>query len=169
MPSLESPGANARRELPFQEETRGFSLILKRNCSISPAGLACVFAALAVAVLAIGTGFALLGAWLILPFAGLEVLLLGGAFALQARHATDYERIALARGQLMVEVADGRRRARYELDARRVRVEVEGTRVVVRGPQQTLELGRHLDERSRVALGVELKNRLRIQIGERRI
>ena len=161
-PSLELFGECARRELAFREEHGGFSLTLKRNCSISPSGLACVFAALAAVVLAIGTGFAMAGAWLILPFAGLEVLLLGGAFALQARHATDYERIALERGQLRVEVAEGRRRARYELDARRVRIDVEGSRVVVRGPQQALELGRHLDERSRVALGVELKNRLRI-------
>jgi uncharacterized membrane protein len=157
-PSLEFP----RRELAFREEHGGFSLTLKRNCSISPAGFACVLAALALAVLAIGTGFAIAGAWLILPFAGLEVLLLGGAFVLQARHATDYERIALERGQLRVEVAEGRRLARYELDARRVRVEVDGARVVVRGPREALELGRHLDERSRIAFGAELKKRLRI-------
>lgn len=157
-PSLEFPG----RELAFREEHGGFSLTLKRNCSISPSGLACVFAALAVAVLAIGTGFAIAGAWLILPFAGLEVLLLGGAFVLQARHATDYERIALERGQLMVEVAEGRRVARYELDARRVRVDLDGSRILVRGPREALELGRHLDERSRMAFGAELKNRLRI-------
>jgi len=157
-PSIEFP----RRELAFREEHGGFSLTLKRNCSISPSGLACVFAALALAVLAIGTGFALVGAWLILPFAGLEVLLLGGAFVLQARHATDYERIALEQGQLRVEVADGKRLARYELDARRVRVEVDGSRVVLRGPREALELGRHLDERSRIAFGAELKKRLRI-------
>ena len=144
------------------EERGGFSLTLKRNCSISPSGLAGVFVALAVLVLAIGTGFAIAGAWLILPFAGLEVLLLGGAFVLHARHATDYERIALERGSLRVEVAQGRRLARYELDARRLRVDVDGTRVVLRGAQEALELGRHLDERSRIALGVELKKRLRI-------
>jgi uncharacterized membrane protein len=156
-PNLDLP----RRELAFREEHGGFSLTLKRNCSISPTGLACVFAALAVAVLAIGTGFALAGAWLILPFAGLEVLLLGGAFVLQARHAADYERIALERGRLRVELAEGARLARYELDARRVRVEVDGAHVVLHGERQALELGRHLDEESRIAFGAELKRRLR--------
>ena len=156
-PSLDFP----RRNLAFREEHGGFSLTLKRNCSISPTGLACVFAALAVAVLAIGTGFALAGAWLILPFAGLEVLLLGGAFVLQARHAADYERIALERGQLRVEMAEGARLARYELDARRVRVEVDGAHVVLHGARQALEVGRHLDEESRIAFGAELKRRLR--------
>ena len=162
MPSLESPGANVRRELPFREEMRGFSLTLKRNCSISPAGLACVFAALAVAVLAIGTGFALLGAWLILPFAGLEVLLLAGAFFLQARHATDYERIELAGERLRIDVADGERLARYELDARHARVAMDQGTLVLRGPRERVELGRHLDAESRATFATELQRRLQI-------
>jgi uncharacterized membrane protein len=52
---------------------------------MSPAALAAVFAALAGVVLAIGIGFALVGAWLVLPFAGLEVAGLGVAFVLHAR------------------------------------------------------------------------------------
>ena len=40
---------------------------------------------LAVVTLSIGVGFALLGAWLILPFAGLEVLALSAAFLCYAR------------------------------------------------------------------------------------
>ncbi len=56
-----------------------------RNCSISPAGLLGAFAALATVTLAIGLGFAFLGAWLILPFAGIEVLGLALAFAACAR------------------------------------------------------------------------------------
>jgi uncharacterized membrane protein len=157
-PSLELP----RRELAFREESRGFTLTLKRNCSISPAGLACVFAALAIAALAIATGFALLGAWLILPFAGLEVLLLGAAFMLQARHAADYERIVLDGGRLTIEVAEAERVVRYELDARAVRVAAQGKHVVVRGPREALLLGRHLDGESRAAFAAELRKRLRI-------
>ncbi len=62
---------------------------------------------------------------------------------------------------LRVEGADGRGLARYELDARRVRVELEGTRVMLRDARERLELGRHLDEQSRVVFGAELKKRLR--------
>jgi uncharacterized membrane protein len=54
-------------------------------CSISPVGLLRVFVGLALTVLAIGIGFALVGAWPVLPFAGLEVLLLGAAFVMHAR------------------------------------------------------------------------------------
>src|SRR5260221_12937771 len=111
---------------------------------MSPAGLAKVFLALAVFVLAIGAGFAAAGAWLILPFAGLEVLLLGGAFVLQARHATDYERIELDPGRLRREVAEAERLAPYELGADCRRVDMKGAHLMPCVPQQALELGRHL-------------------------
>jgi uncharacterized membrane protein len=62
-------------------------LILKRNCSMSPAGLAMAFAALAAVALAIGAGFAFVGAWLVLPFAGIEALMLAVAFFVVARRA----------------------------------------------------------------------------------
>jgi len=52
---------------------------------MSPAGLAKVFSALAAVVLAIGAGFATLGAWLVLPFAGLEVLALVAAYLAYAK------------------------------------------------------------------------------------
>lgn len=147
-------------ELAFRGESRDFSLLLKRNCSIAPGALACVFAAMAVAVLGIGIGFAIAGAWLILPFAGLEVIALGAAFVLQARHATDYERIELAAGRLRVEVSEAERIARYELDARGTRIEMQGPSVLLCGPGETLRLGRHLDEEARMRFFAELKKRL---------
>src|SRR3954468_4393934 len=151
MPSLESPGANERRELPFREEKRGFSVTLKRNCSISPASLACVFAALGIAVLAIGAGFALVGAWLILPFAGLEVLLLAGAFPLPAAHATDYDRTGLLGDRLRIDVADGERVSRYEIDARHARLAMDQGALVLRGPRERVGVRRPPDAQGRAA------------------
>ena len=54
---------------------------------MSPAGLAMAFAGLAALTLAIGVGFAMIGAWLVLPFAGLEVLVLIAAYVAYARRA----------------------------------------------------------------------------------
>jgi uncharacterized membrane protein len=136
-----------------------FSRVLKRNCSMSPAGLAKVFAALAALVLAIGAGFAVAGAWLILPFAGLEVLLLGAAYVLYARHAADYERIELESGRLSVEVADGGRTLNYRMDHARVAME-EG-RVVLRDAKEELEVGRTLGAEARAELAAELERLLR--------
>jgi uncharacterized membrane protein len=148
--------------LPFRDGNAGFSLTLKRNCSISPAGLAGVFAALACVVVAIGAGFAAVGAWLVLPFAGLEVLLLGWAFVVYARRAADYERIELDAGRLTVEVGQAQRTSRYEMDACRARVRLEEERVLLLGAREQLELGRHLDADSRARFAVELQKRLRI-------
>ena len=125
---------------------------------MSPAGLAKVFAALAILVLAIGAGFASIGAWLILPFAGLEVLLLGAAFVLYARHAADYERIEVESGRLTVEVADGGSTARYQMDCARVSME-EG-RVVLRDAKEELEVGRYLGAEARAELAAELERKL---------
>jgi uncharacterized membrane protein len=135
-----------------------FSRVLKRNCSMSPAELAVVFAALAVLVLAIGAGFAAAGAWLVLPFAGLEVLLLAAAYVLYARRAADYEKIELDSGRLTVEIAQGARTARYELKGARVALE-EG-RVVVRDGREEVEIGRHLGPQARAEFAAELDGKL---------
>ena len=135
-----------------------FSRTLKRNCSMSPAGLAMVFAALALVVLAIGAGFAAAGAWLVLPFAGLEVLMLGAAFLLHARHAADYERIELEPGRVRVEIAEGGRTVRRELE--RARVRLQDGRVVLRGAREELEIGRHLGARARAEFAAELEQML---------
>jgi uncharacterized membrane protein len=117
-----------------------------------------VFAALALLVLAIGAGFAVAGAWLILPFAGLEVLLLGAAYVLYARHAADYERIELAGGRVTVEIAEGATTARHEMDGARISME-EG-RVMLRGAEEELEIGRHLGADARAELAQALREKL---------
>ena len=45
----------------------------------------------------------LVGAWLVLPFTGIELLAVGIAFAIYARHAVDYERIRLFQNRLLIE------------------------------------------------------------------
>lgn len=125
---------------------------------MSPASLAKVFAALAALVLAIGAGFAAAGAWLVLPFAGLEVLLLGAAFVLHARHAADYERIELQSGRLEVEVTEADRVARYQLQ--NARVSMEEGRVVLRDAKEAIEIGRHIGAEARAELVAELEKAL---------
>ena len=129
---------------------------------MSPKALAGVFAALALVVLLIGAGFALVGAWLVLPFAGLEVLLLCAAYVAYARHAADYERLEIEpgdlRGNLRVEVAQADRVARYRLV--NAKVSVEDGRVVLRDAKEELEVGRYLGAEARAELAAELQKRL---------
>jgi uncharacterized membrane protein len=156
--------SDIRRELAFHGSGAEFSVVVKRNCSISPASLLRVFALVAVVSLAIGLGFAAVGAWLILPFAGLEVLALGIAFLVNGRHAGDYERIAGSGGRLTVEIASAARVSRHEFDARTAKVElVQGgaSGIVLRDRTKSLVLGRHLDADSRAGFGAELARRLK--------
>lgn len=148
------------QSVQFTATESGFLVVLKRNCSISPRGLLLVFALLAAFAMAIAAVFAALGAWLILPFAGLEVLLLGAAFLLTARHAADHERIELARGRLRVDVSEGERVRGCEMDARLARVRLEEGRVLIDAPRAQVEVGRHLDAASRAGFATELGNRL---------
>lgn len=154
-----------RRELAFQGQGPGFSLLLKRNCSISPSGLLRVYGLIAFVTIGIAAAFAALGAWLILPFAGIEIVCLGVAFVLHGRHAADYERIELAEDGLTVEVcvADEVRRDRLNPAVARVDVVGEaGAKKVMLGlPGRRLEVGRHLHEQARLDLAAELKRRLR--------
>lgn len=150
-----------QRRLAFEGNDAEFSVVLKRNCSISPASLLRVFMLVAMVSLAIGFGFAAAGAWMILPFAGLEIAALGLAFFLNGRHAADYERIASSGGRLTVEVASALRVVRHELDARTAKVEVGDGGVVLRDRTQALPVGRHLDVASRAGFGAELAKRLK--------
>ena len=84
------------------------------------------FGLIAIVTLGIAAAFAALGAWLILPFAGIEIVGLGIAFALNGRHAADYERIQLGEGRLMVEVCESDSIRRHEFDPARASVMVAG-------------------------------------------
>src|SRR5262245_15210895 len=141
----------------------GFSLTVKRNCSISPQALAMLLALTAGLAFAIGIGFALYGAWPILPFAGLEVAALAAAFYLNGRHAADYERIALEDGALVVEVRDGERVTTHRFNPHWVQVDFDETRelrVKLRSHGAALEIGRHLDAPGRERLAQEVRGRL---------
>ena len=69
--------------------------LLKRNCSITPRQLLWFYLSLCVVSFGIAAMFWVQGVRLVMPFAWLELLALGAALLLYARHATDSETIAL--------------------------------------------------------------------------
>jgi uncharacterized membrane protein len=68
----------------------------RQNRSLSLNGKRFFFGLLGCNLLATGLWFMFIGAWLILPFAGLEFLLVWWAFKLVAQHAEDYEKLTIA-------------------------------------------------------------------------
>jgi uncharacterized membrane protein len=141
-----------------------FSLTTNRNCSVSPRALAWLLAITACLSFAIGFGFALFGAWPVLPFAGLEVAALGLAFYLNGRHASDYERIALQKDGLVVEIRDADRVAALQMNPHWVKLVAsrrrQDVRLALRSHGREIEIGRHLDAPGREALARVLAGRL---------
>lgn len=100
--------------------------MLKRNCALSPRQLALIYASLVAVSTLIGVGFAWMGAWLVLPFAGIEMLVLGVALLKYGRHASDRECIVLDHDALDIEVVRAGRASRARFNPYWVRVETRG-------------------------------------------
>ena len=133
---------------------------MKRNCSISPRQFVCFYVSLALFSLAIAFMLVLVGAWLVLPFTGIELLAVGIAFAIYARHAVDYERVRLFQNRLVIEQVSAERLTQFEFNPRWVRIEPGATprdqiKLVSRG--QTIMIGQHLAQYRRAQFAGELR------------
>jgi uncharacterized membrane protein len=147
-------------------EAPGFSLIARRNNSLSSSGRYAVLGSLVLVSLTISLGFAAHGAWPVLPFWGLEMGGLYLAFRHVERHAQDYERISIRGDQVLIEKHEARRLNRYEFNRCWARLVVEPpargrhARVALRSHGREVEFGRHLTDDQRLALAQALKQEL---------
>ena len=142
----------------------GLQWVLKRNCSITPAQLFGTYLALCAVSLGIALGFTWYGASPVLAFAGIELLLVGAALLVYARHAADCERITLAGGALSIEHQHGPQTERTQFRAAWVRVEPhhgEGSLVELSGDGRQSFVGRYLRAEMRMPLAQELRAALR--------
>lgn len=137
---------------------------LGRNCSVTPAQMGWLYASLCVASLGIGTFFWFRGAVMVLPFAWLEVLAVGAALLVYARHAADREHISLQGGSLVVELENGGRLERAEFNREWVRVEPgadDRSLIEVSGQGRRVIVGRYVRPELRPMLAREIRMALR--------
>ena len=141
----------------------GFSLVARRNNSLSSTGRLLAFASIFVVSIGIAVAFATFGAWLILPFAGLEMIVLFVAFQYMERHAADYERIEIEGDTVKVEWVSGGKRRNREFNRHWAQVvaEGDGSRLALRSHGRELEIGRYMSDEQRLDLARVLKRRLR--------
>lgn len=140
------------------------------NCSESAGTHECVmvaivFSSLAVISLMIAGAFAMLGAWLILPFAGLEAVALYLTYGWITRHARDSELLTISGNAVALVVCEGQQTQRHEFNRAWARLVVEQrgwhTRLALRSQGREVEVGRYLDGDGRQRLARELRARLR--------
>lgn len=83
-----------------------FDAVLVPHRSLSPRGFLILMTAICLFAFAAGLGFFLAGAWPIVGFLGLDVLLIFIAFRINYRHARMSETLTLSRSTLVVERTD---------------------------------------------------------------
>jgi len=138
--------------------------MLKRNCSVTPSQLGWAYGALCVVSLGIGAGFWMLGAPFVLGFAWIELMAVGLAFFVYARHATDGETISLRGSRLVVELEWAGRHERAEFNRDWVRVEPRAgdtSLIEVSGQGRRVEVGRYVRPELRPVLAHEIRRALR--------
>jgi uncharacterized membrane protein len=138
--------------------------LLKRHCSITPSQLGWLYVSLCVLSLGIAALFWSQGATLVMPFAWAELLAVGAAFLMDARHAGDGEKIVLQGGQLVVELETAGRTQRTEFNREWVRIEFhdgDGSLIEVSGQGRSVWVGRYVRPELRPALAREIRFALR--------
>ncbi|WP_425777462.1 DUF2244 domain-containing protein [Hydrogenophaga sp. T2] len=157
-----SPSSSAYRFATLSDA--GMEWRLRRNCSVTPAQLGLLYASLCVVSLGVAGFFWAHGATLVLPFAVLEILAVGIAFLVYARHAADGERVRLMGRALLVEQEVAGRLVCREFAREWVRVapqEKAPNLIEVRGGGESVHIGRYLRPDLRPALAREISQALR--------
>ena len=145
-------------------ELPGTQWLFKRNCSISPAQLLAVYLGLCAVSLTVGLAFFFHGAPFVLGFAGLELLCVGLALLVFARHAGDRETLTLRGRTLRVEQLSANRLAHTEFMAEWLTVEPaagQGSLVELAGQGRSVRVGCFLRPELRALFARELRIALR--------
>lgn len=157
------------RYTPEGDTGEGQQIIVRPNRTLTLRDMTVLFAGLTVVVLTIGIGFSLAGAWPVLPFAGLEMLVVGLVLYRLARHADDHDLIVVGREHITVIRRRGGCEWRNEFQRYWTKVTLERRRSW--HPSQ-LKVGSHgrfvviaadVNEEERKSLSVTLNNFLRKQ------
>lgn len=134
-------------------------ILVRPNRSLTRTGLVVATAACLSALLPATLLCALLGAWPVLPFLGLEIVVAVSAFAWLARHHDDHERVVLDAGRVSHLRVAGRRCETQSFPRYWVRLVVEPgdgarrpVRLWLRSHGCSVELGRDSSTPTRAAL-----------------
>lgn len=145
------------------DESAEYVYTARRNNSLSSSGRWLVFGSIVVVSLGIAAVFAVAcGAWPIVPFSGLEMVVLYAAFRYMDRHSADYEQITIRGSKVAVEVHEGAAVTRHELNRYWAKLvcAADGSRLAVRSHGREIEVGRHLCDERRLEMARDLRREL---------
>ena len=134
------------------------------HCSLSPRGARWFFISICIASLSIALPISLMGFWLVLPFAGLEIALVG--WALRVSMARQHQRQTIIVSEDLVTIEDvsppTRQRVEFPRHWAQVRIRAGGSplhpsRLTVESHGRGLEIGHFLNEQERLSLAKRLR------------
>lgn len=136
------------------------------RCSLTRSQERLFFWGLAGLCFGVAIGFAILGYWLILPFAGMEIGLLGWALESLRNREGDYETLTIDGDAVVVEWRSGRQGGRRELNRHWVHVACHcatpnrNCRLSVSSHGRKTEVGHYLSDEARQQLAATLRSKL---------
>jgi len=148
-------------------DASGCRIVVRPNQSLSWRGNLAVLTSLGIVMATIATGFAFIGLWMVLPFAGLELLVVAVGLYVTCRRLANSEVISLSPGTVKVETgyrypAHSRRVGRYwaRVDLHAGYVPAQRSRLYIRSQGQVIEVGACLTDKEREKLARELRRLL---------
>jgi uncharacterized membrane protein len=136
------------------------------RCALTRTQQRWFFSSLVLLCFGIATVFAVLGYWLVLPFAGLEIGLLAWALDTMRSRERDFETLMIDGDVVLLEWRTGRQGGRRELNRQWVRVECNcaasgrNCQLAVSSHGSETEIGHYLGDAARIKLALTLRNRL---------
>ncbi|MDI1309692.1 MAG: DUF2244 domain-containing protein [Methylotenera sp.] len=149
----------------------GYKIIARHNNSLAPKAAVKLLLALAGMILVVGIGFASIGAWLVLPFAGLEILAFAYAFNYIYLHSGDFESITIENDRVIVEKRNYKEVTTMVFQRHWAQVSLREVASVggmigknglfIRSHGKEIEFGKHfMNDEQRALLASELKQKL---------
>jgi uncharacterized membrane protein len=152
--------------MSVQVDSPPFVFLSRPNRSLGPAARRWVLLAIAATPIGLAVAAAAIGAWPIMPFAGLEVAVLALAFRVLGSHDADFERLEIGDHEVTVEARDAAKHTRFVAHRQWARLVLrERGRRCTLGlayAGRTVQLGRMLSDEGRRQLAENLRSRLPI-------
>lgn len=152
--------------LMIRQTLAGQAWVAQPNRALSPAQTRTLLLAAAGISGGIATGFAIAGAWPVLPFAGIEIGALWAALHHLRRHADDEESLELTERQVILTRNIAGHRERHEFIRYWTRLRIDRPpdpgdgRLYLRSHGCEVEIGRLLTDAQKQDLAVELRAQL---------
>ena len=140
--------------------------VVRPNCSMSWRDNQILIASLAIISFGLAAGFAMQGLWVILPFAGAEILFLFGALYWCSLKTAQCEVISINEDNVLIESGRDRAMQSHKLQRAWTSVELyppvppQRSRLVMRSKGKEYEIGACLTEEERKSLAQSIKQAL---------